>query len=741
MKTLKIQIQGKIQGVGFRPFISNLATSLELSGYVRNNALGVEVVVQGERCEEFLELLPSKAPKVSSIEKLESMQIHSCEFEGFEIRESQGGRNYLIPPVLELGICEECKKELFESENPRYFYPLINCTNCGPRYSVIKALPYDRERTSMAEFEMCPLCKAQYSDSQSRFFHAQPISCPACSPKIFWNNQVVENYTQTFFSIASLIKQGEIVLIEGLGGFHLVCDGSNAQSIKRLRELKNRPSKPLALMCKNIEQVREIAYTSSKEEELLLSASAPIVLLRAKKYLEGIAPNLHTYGIMLSYTPIYELLFSFLDTPLVVTSANPKGEPIIYKKEDLSKLSFITSYALAHQREIYNPLEDSILQVLSTQESIVLRNARGYAPMSFRLPYKLPFALLSLGGNQKANFALGFEDMVILSPYIGDLDNLESILRLKSSLQKLQKLYGIERFEKIACDLHPQYESTKIAKEMAEEMGAELVPLQHHYAHSLSVCFEHNINEEVLSFCFDGTGYGEDGAIWGGEVLFGNSQSFERVAHFRYFKLLGAEVAIKDIARSFFSLAFDYLPFEEVQKLPSNKTPQEIQTLYQMHQKSLNSPLTSSVGRLFDMTAFMCGLEVQSYEGESGVLLQNLYDESYADLSYGFELDKDEIKLDFLSMFADYQRESKQKIASKFINTLSEVVFALSMQKDCKIVLCGGVFCNNILSSKVLEKLRKNGKTCYIGNSVPPNDNGLALGQMHYLLEGGKYAR
>ena len=692
------------------------------------------MLVQGERCEEFLRTLPQKAPKVAQIQKIDYSKIDSQPYEGFEILQSEEANHYLIPPVLELGICENCRKELFAKDNPRYFYPLINCTNCGPRYSVIKALPYDRERTSMAEFEMCEKCKEQYTNPRNRFFHAQPISCPACSPKIYWRGEVVADYVEIFKDMALSLREGEILLIEGIGGFHLVCDASNEKTIQKLRELKNRPSKPFALMCKNLEQVREIAFLTPKEEEILLSPKAPIVLLKAKQYLKGIAPNLQTYGVMLPYTPIYELLFSFLHSPLVVTSANPKGEPIIYKREDLSKLAYITTLSLSHQREINNPIEDSIVQVLSTQEEIVLRNARGYAPTSFRLPYKLQNPLLSLGGNQKANFSIAFEDMVILSPYIGDLDNLESISRFRASIKKFQELYGIKKFEQIACDLHPNYESSKIAKDLAEEMGAELVQLQHHFAHTLSVCFEYGISEKILSFCFDGTGYGEDGAIWGGEVLEANKERFERVAHFRYFKLLGGEVATKDIARNFLSIAFDYFPLEEVQKLECNKTPQEISTLYQMHQKSLNSPLTSSVGRLFDMVAFMCGLEVQSYEGESGAMIQSLYDERFGDLSYGFEIIEGEIGLDFVSILADYKKESKQKIASKFINTLVEIVFALSMQRDCKIVLCGGVFCNNILSAKVLEKLRKNGKTCYIGNKIPPNDNGLSLGQMYYLL-------
>lgn len=732
MKTLKILIQGKIQGVGFRPFISNLATSLGLCGYVKNNALGVEVLLQGSKCEEFLKDLPLKAPKISQIQEITTQEIEHPALEGFEILQSERANHYAIPPISDLAICEDCKNELKDMHNPRYFYPLINCTNCGPRHSVIRALPYDRERTSMAEFEMCEFCQSQYTSPTSRFFHAQPISCPKCSPKMFWGEEVIEDYPKTFSLIASKIKEGEIVLIEGIGGFHLVCDSTNAKSVKRLRELKNRPSKPLALMCKDIAQAREIAYISEQEEKALLSPQAPIVLLKAKKYLEGIAPNLHTYGIMLSYTPIYELLFSFLDIPLVATSANPKGEPILYEREKLDKLSFITTLSLSHQRKINNPIEDSIIQILSTQDEIVLRNARGYAPTCFVSPQKVPYPILAMGGNQKASFAIAFENLIILSPYIGDLDNLESISRFKQSIQKIQNLYGIIKFDEIIADLHPNYESTKIAQELAQEMDSKLTQVQHHYAHALSVCFEYKLNEEILAFCFDGTGFGEDKTIWGGEVLEVGGNGYTRVAHFKNFKLLGGEVAVRDIERIFLSIAFDYLSKEQI--LKTHKSPQEFATLYQMHQKSLNSPLTSSVGRLFDMVAFMCGLQTQSYEGESGVWIQNLYDESFGSLSYDFCLNEGEIELDFLSIFEDYTKVSKEEIASKFINTLTQIILSISLSQNRKIVLCGGVFCNNILSAKVLEKLRKNGKTCYIGNKIPPNDNGIAIGQLYHSI-------
>lgn len=741
MKSLKIQIQGKIQGVGFRPFVCNLAHSFNLSGYVKNNALGVEVLIQGNQCAEFLHQLPLQAPEISQIHNIQVIEVeHEC-CEKFCIKESEGASTNLIPPLPDLGICKACKTDLMDCKNFRYFYPLINCTHCGPRFSVIKSLPYDREHTTMAEFKKCAICKREYDDCTSRFFHAQPISCPECSPKMYWCNEIIKDYSSTFKTIAQKIKEGELVLIEGIGGFHIVCDGNNPNAIQKLRRLKNRPSKPLALMCRDIEHAKEIAFISHFEEELLCSIQAPIVLLKAKKYLDGIAPRLNTYGIMLSYTPIYELLFSFLDSPLVVTSANLKGEPIIFQREQLCKLSFLSVFSLEHQRSIYNPIEDSIVQVIGENDMLVLRNARGYAPLSFRLPNKLKYPLLSLGGNQKANFSLAFEDLLIVSPFIADLDSVESIQRFKESIKKLQKLYGIEHFAKIACDLHPNYHSSKIAKEMAEEMGSEVVYIQHHFAHALSVCYEYDLHGDILGFCFDGTGYGEDGIIWGGEILLFNRKSYKREIHFKPFKLLGGEVAIKDISRIFVSIALDYFSFEEVESLMKNQFSKELKLLYHMHQKSLSSPLTSSVGRLFDMVAYMCGLKSQSYEGESGVVLENLYRKEFEDLRYEFVIHGSEIELDFPSIFIDYQTQSKEKIATKFINTLIEIVFTISMKYEYQIVLCGGVFCNSVLSEKILKRLRKSGRICYIGKKIPPNDNGLSLGQMCYLLEGAEYAK
>lgn len=735
-ETILLSITGRVQGVGFRPFVDHLAKSLELGGYVQNNANGVEIAIQGQKKEEFLPLLQSTLPPMAKIESINILKTQKRELRGFEIYSSQISDQTRILPIPDFCICKDCSAEILDQKERRFFYPLINCTNCGPRFSVIESFPYDRERTSMKKFLMCQDCLREYTDGKSRFFHAQPISCPKCSPQLFWKGEERRDYQEVFQEIAHVIKSGEIVCLQGIGGFHLVCDATQQKAIQTLRILKNRPTKPLALMCKDLNQVREIAYITPKEEELLTSPEAPIVLLESKLPLLGISKD--RYGVMLAYSPIHKLLFEFLDMPLIATSANPKGEPIVYEALEAQRLFSLN--VLSHARDILSPIEDSIIQVLSTQDAVMLRSARGYAPMSFVLDEKVPYPMLAMGANQKSSFALAFENFVIISPYIGDLDNLVTLQRLQSSIQSYKKLYGLE-FQDVICDLHPRYESAKLAFSIVQNP----IQIQHHYAHSLSVCFEHKITHEVLSFCFDGTGYGEDGNIWGGEVLIASALKYERVLHFAYFSLLGGEVAIKEIYRNFFSLLYreNCRVDREIEEffIQRGKSKQELQTLKIMQERNLNSPQTSSVGRIFDAIAWVCGLEIQSYEGESGEFLQSLYDENISQ-AYNFTIKEGEIALDFWAIFMDAKnQEEVTKIASKFLNTLVLVVLEIAERYPHDVVLCGGVFCNRILSTKVLEKLRVQNKNCYIGNKIPPNDQGIAAGQLYHLIQRSKNAR
>lgn len=726
-ETLILFLQGHIQGVGFRPLVKNIAISLGLKGYVKNNGRGVEIALQGGKKLYFLPTLQKKLPPIASIQTVQT-QIDFCEeMQTFEILSSQLDLRVSIPPIPDLALCKQCQDEILVQGHRRYFYPLINCTQCGPRFSVIQAFPYDRERTSMQPFEMCQECFMEYQDAQSRFFHAQPISCPKCSPKIFWMRKERSDYVQLFKEVAEKISQGEIICIQANGGFHLICDAMQEQAIKKLRALKSRPKKPLALMCKDIKQARQYAKISVQEERLLTSKEAPIVLLESKKTLKNISKD--RLGIMLAYTPIHRLLFEFLKTPLVATSANFKGNPIIYQASETYQL---TPFVLWHQRAIIQPIEDSIVQVISTQDILVIRNARGYAPTSFSLPEKVPYPMLAMGANQKSSFAFAFEDLIVVSPYIGDLNHLGVFERFKQSLHKMQEIYQLD-FKEVICDLHPQYESTKLAY----EMNPAPLQIQHHYAHALSVCFEYQLRDQVLSFCFDGTGYGEDGAIWGGEVMLVDPISYERVLHFKYFSLLGGERAIKEIWRNFFALLDEDIAMAKKEEffLLRGKTLQEIRALNLMKQKKINSPQTSSVGRIFDAIAWVCGLEVQEYEGESGEWIESLYREEI-DGFYSFFVEGGEICLDFNAIFDDaYCNFDPSIIATKFLNTLVELIVQIAQKDSREVVLCGGVFCNRILSAKVLKRMREDDKKCYIGEKIPPNDNGIAIGQLYFLLQ------
>lgn len=726
-ETLILFLQGRIQGIGFRPLVKNIAISLGLRGYVQNNGKGVEIALQGEKKLCFLSTLQKKLPSIASIQTIQT-RIDSCkEMKNFEILSSQLDLNVSIPPIPDFAFCKQCQDEILDQSHRRYFYPLINCTQCGPRFSVIQAFPYDRERTSMQSFEMCQECFEEYQDVQSRFFHAQPISCPKCSPKIFWMEEERRDYVQLFREVAEKILKGEMVCIQSNGGFHLICDATQERAIMKIRALKSRPKKPLALMCKDIKQARQYAKISAQEEKLLTSKEAPIVLLESKKALKNVSRD--RLGIMLAYTPIHRLLFEFLEIPLVATSANFKGSPIVYQAREAYRL---TPFVLWHQRAIIQPIEDSIVQVISTQDTIVIRNARGYAPTSFSLSEKVPYPMLAMGANQKSSFAFAFEDLIVVSPYIGDLNHLEVFERFKQSIYKMQEMYQLD-FKEVICDLHPQYESTKLAYEMSPAP----LQIQHHYAHALSVCFEYQLSSRVLSFCFDGTGYGEDGAIWGGEVMLVDPISYERLLHFKYFPLLGGERAIKEIWRNFFALLDDGIMMERKEEffIRRGKTLQEIRTLNLMKQRKINSPQTSSVGRIFDAIAWVCGLEAQEYEGESGEWIESLYCEEVSEF-YPFCVQSGEICLDFQSIFDDaYCNLDPSIIATKFLNTLVELIVQIAQKDSYEVVLCGGVFCNRILSAKVLKRMRENDKKCYIGEKIPPNDNGIAIGQLYFLLQ------
>jgi len=746
-KTYHILINGTVQGVGFRPFVYRVASDLELCGTVQNGTQGVEIVVTTtpETLKELLHTLQTTLPPLASIETIQTQEVTYEDFSDFQIvqTQEQGERSVRIPP--DVSICAECERELFDPSNRRYGYPFITCTHCGVRYSIIYDLPYDRKNTSMKFFQMCKACEAEYTDPLDRRYHAQPIGCWECGPRLsLWDNQRSAFSTPRAFvtsfghvqrsevvDVASqLLLDGNILAVKGVGGYHLMCDATNDEAVRKLRERKRRQTKPFAVMAKDIQMARELAHINEMEEKLLISKERPIVLLNAQRSTLSaqIAPNISRIGLFLPYTPSHLLLLHKLNRPLVATSANVTDEPICTTRESLEKLSGVYDYVLDHDREIVNGCDDSVVMVVKGQR-VVLRRARGYAPASVTLPFKLTKRTLAMGANQKSTVAIGFDDQVILSPHIGDLDSIGSVVYYQKNIETLERIYDFTP-EVLVHDKHLSYESTKLALSLnAQRSTLSAISVQHHYAHILGVMAEKGITGKVFGVAFDGTGLGDDGKLWGGEFMVCDYTGYERVGHLDYFKLLGGAKAIKEPRRVALSLLFDLYGEEALHlKNPTTEafSQAELKTAYLMWQKGLNAPLSSSAGRLFDAVASLLGVcQVMSFEGESGMLLEELY-ESGVEGSYPFVYENGEINI--LPMLETMLQEHDVSVAvSKFFHTLVEMVATVyESYSELPLVLSGGVFQNRVLLLLLLERF----PDAFIPNDFPPNDGGIALGQL-----------
>ena len=738
--TYKITVKGTVQGVGFRPFIYALSERYLVTGTVTNNSQGVEIILNADTLtlKQFLTAIEYEYPPLALIEEVSYSQLPYKPFNQFKIiqTENLGDITVNIPP--DMSICAECETELFDPTNRRYGYPFITCTHCGVRYSIIYDLPYDRVNTSMKSFKMCKACEAEYTNPLDRRYHAQPIGCWECGPTLELMNNVGQvvplNSTNEIDKIVVLLKEGNIVAIKGVGGYHLMCDATNEKAIQKLRDRKQRLTKPFALMVKNISMAREWATINEKEEALLTSKERPIVLLQSVRVgttkgsacgapqPTGIAPNISRIGLFLPYTPLHLLILKKLNRPLVATSANVTDEPICTNLEDLEKLQGVYDYVLEHNRDIVNGCDDSVVMIVKEQH-IILRRARGYAPVSIKLPFELKHNVLALGANQKSTVAIGFKNQVILSPHIGDLNSIGSMEYFKQNIENLKRIYKFEP-EMVVYDKHPQYESSKYAK----SLSLEKIEVQHHYAHILGVMAEKQIRGKVFGVAFDGTGYGDDGKLWGGEFMVCDYDGYERIAYLNYFKLLGGAKAIKEPRRVALSLLFD-LYGENVLTL-ENQTTQafsltELKTYFIAWEKGLNAPESSSVGRLFDAVASLLGIcQVMSFEGESGMMMEELYDSSVVGY-YSFVYENG--KIDFLPMIKEMLDENNTTIAiSKFFHTLVEMIVVVYAPYDLPLVLSGGVFQNRVLLGLVLERFPE----AILSNAIPPNDGGIALGQL-----------
>ncbi len=749
MCTYQILVSGTVQGVGFRPFVYQLAAKHKLYGRVSNGTQGVEIVLNASSdvLDRFLSSMRGELPPLASIDHIQCTETDFQEFDDFQIvgSDDEGEKTVGIPP--DVSICSECEKELFDPDNRRYGYPFITCTHCGVRYSIIYDLPYDRKNTSMKFFRMCKACETEYSNPCDRRYHAQPIGCHDCGPKLILLDNAGQGVsTQTTIETASqLLQEGKILAVKGVGGYHLMCDATNKEAIAKLRERKRRPTKPFAVMVRDMAMARELGEINDREEALLVSRERPIVIVEVGtlRPTDGITPNISRIGLFLPYTPLHLLLLEKLKRPLVATSANVTDEPICTDGESLEKLSDVYDAILDHDREIVNGVDDSVVMVVK-ERTVMLRRARGYAPASIRLPFKLPQKTLAMGANQKSTVAIGFDDQVILSPHIGDLDTIGSVEYYKKNIETLECIYDFKP-EIIAYDKHPGYESTKVATQLFTLHSSLFTKkeVQHHYAHILGVMAEKQISGKVFGVAFDGTGYGDDGNLWGGEFMICDYEGYERIAHLNYFKLLGGAKAIKEPKRVALSLLFDLYGDEVLSSLeskasaPNRISPPsllpalqafsqaEIKTQYLMWKKGLNAPMSSSVGRLFDAVASLLGVcQVMSFEGESGMFLEELYDDSVTgEYRFGYENGK----IDVMPMLREVLTETNTATAvSRFFHTLVEMIATIYDPYDMPLVLSGGVFQNRILLELVLERF----PDAIIPNAFPPNDGGIALGQI-----------
>lgn len=749
---LSLRIKGIVQGVGFRPFIYLHALKWHLRGFVLNDSEGVLLEVEGSPGDVsgFVKELPGAAPPFSRISAIIEERIPPRGYGDFQIRESGQGRErfVLIPP--DLATCIDCGRELLDPSDFRHQYPFINCTNCGPRFTIIRDIPYDRAKTSMSAFPMCPVCQREFDDPLSRRFHAQPNACGACGPQlsIIDNQGAAVQADDPVSRVTGLLRDGKIIAIKGLGGFHLACDAKNEAAVQNLRQRKYREDKPFALMAGDLETIRKYCGVNDLEEKLIESEKRPIVLLKklgsgepgSGELAPGIAPVQDTLGFMLPYTPLHYLIFREPGLVLVMTSGNVSDEPICFDNEEaFSRLKGIADYFLLHNREIHIRCDDSVTRVAGGHE-MILRRSRGYVPSPLELPWTFKSPVLACGAELKSTFCLTRENMAFISHHIGDLENAETLLSYEQGIGHFKRLFFIEP-EVVAYDIHPEYLSTKYALSCS---NAKKIGIQHHHAHLASCLADNGTNEKAIGVIFDGLGAGPDGTLWGGEFLLGDFRDFERVAYFRPVPLPGGTRAIKEPWRMaiawlyrIFGDAFWDLQIPFVRDLEKRSWP----LFRKMLDSGLGSPLTSSAGRLFDAASALMGLRGSiNYEGQAAIELEMAATDSTGEC-YGFDVEDRgsssilDLSPTFSGIVEDLQSKlSRAVIARKFHNTMASVVDETcrkigSKNGNSRVVLSGGVFQNILLLETCREKLLRSGFQVLTHERVPPNDGGICLGQ------------
>ena len=760
--TWRIRVYGIVQGVGFRPTVSRHATSNGICGTVCNKGPYVEIYAQGQKkqMEGFLKALEVQPPKRAAILKINTEDVTAetdMHFETFDIIESEKtkGEIFVSPDIA---ICEECKEEMYDPKDRRYLHPFINCTCCGPRLTILDALPYDRERTSMKEFPMCPDCAEEYEDETTRRYDAQPVCCNKCGPEVYLIGRS-ERGRDAITYTRRMISEGKIVAIKGIGGFHLCCDATNEEAVQRLRTLKRRPAKPFAVMAKDESVVKRECVVTPEQEMILTGHQKPILLLDKEnggRLAPSIAPGNPKVGVMLPYAPVQLLIFQYDDgikmpDILVMTSGNTSGAPICREDtEAVAELSHLCDAMLSHNRKIRIRADDTVMDFYKN-EPYMIRRSRGYAPLPFMMSTDWKGKVLAVGGELKNTFCIGVDSRFYPSPYVGDLEDLRTVKALQETIQRFQTLLEVHP-QVVVCDLHPKYNSTVVA----EELGYPIVKVQHHYAHILSCMVENDCQESVIGVAFDGTGYGTDGTIWGGEILLADYEDFTRFGNITPFLQIGGDISAKEGWRIAVSMIYGYTKDRElageIMKKLDLCSEKESKVQFAMADRKLNAVLSTSVGRLFDAVSAILGIRHKSsFEGEASMALEfaaEAYEQKDHEQKQNEKIDPLVYEEDghvILNTQLLVQRIVKAKLqgadsgrlAYWFHEILAEQITAVCVEARNvsgrqKAVLSGGVFQNRLLLRLTEERLTEEGFEVLRHRMVPPNDGGIAVGQAAY---------
>jgi hydrogenase maturation protein HypF len=746
-------IYGAVQGIGFRPFLYRLAQQLQVNGWVSNIPQGVIAEIEGDRetLDRYITLMHREKPDLASIHSSEVTVLDAVGYCDFQIRESStnGTRQAVILP--DIATCPDCLRELHDPSDRRYGYPFINCTNCGPRWSIMDALPYDRKNTSMKMFTMCPECQKEYEDPLNRRFHAQPNACPVCGPQVTLRSNAGTFIAEKEIAIQSIvdaIKNGKIVAVKGIGGYHLMADPYSDDAVQTLRSRKHREEKPFAVMMPDIAEAEQWCRLSEKEIHALKGTAAPIVLVRKQERGEGtrlselIAPNNPFLGIMLPYAPLHHLLMRALKQPVIATSGNIADEPIcIDDQEALERLGGIADLFLMHDRPIVRHADDSIVRVIADREA-VFRRGRGLAPLPLQMDITPKSSLLAVGGHLKNTVALNIGASAFVSQHIGDLETERSMDAFRKTVEDIRTMYALQP-ETVVADRHPDYLSSKYA----QCLPLPLKLVQHHAAHIYSCMAENRLKSNLMGVAWDGTGYGDDGTIWGGEFFIWKNGAMKRIGTFRSFPLPGGWIAVKEPRRAAFGLFHEYTGgnIRSLAGLPpfAAFSEAEMVTMSRMIAGRINAPRTSSAGRLFDAVSSLLGIRQRTaYEGQAAMDLEAMIDSQTDAGLYRFTMKKKQDdpgiqEIDWQQMIAGIIDDVRDRlpssvIAQKFHNTLSEIILAMAEAAgERTVVLSGGCFQNAYLTERTIDRLREFGFNPYWHQRIPPNDGGISLGQLY----------